>query len=165
MVKKFVLMGVAGSGKSTVGEALEASLGWVYVDGDHLHPRENIIKMERGIALTDEDRAPWLELVGRELAQTEATIAIGCSALKKTYRDMIRRGASADVCFIYLQGSRQLIEERMRARKGHFMPLTLLDSQFAVLEPPHEELAITIDISGDLEAIVEQITSGLARLG
>ncbi|MEN0001690.1 MAG: gluconokinase [Pseudomonadota bacterium] len=154
-------MGVAGSGKTSVGEALKASLGWTYVDGDHLHPRENIIKMERGIPLTDEDRAPWLKLVGEDLARADGPIAIGCSALKKIYRDIIRNEAAADVCFIHLAGSRELIEERMRARKGHFMPVTLLDSQFAALEPPHGELAMTVDISGDVDDIVAQIVAAL----
>ncbi|MEL6203100.1 MAG: gluconokinase [Pseudomonadota bacterium] len=162
MAEKFVIMGVAGSGKSTVGEALEAALGWRYVDGDHLHTRENILKMERGIPLTDGDRAPWLRLVGEELARTDRMIAVGCSALKRIYRDAIRQSAGSDVCFIYLAGSRELIERRMRARKGHFMPVTLLDSQFAALEPPFGENAITVDISGDLDSIMEQIKAGVS---
>ncbi|MEO0542624.1 MAG: gluconokinase [Pseudomonadota bacterium] len=162
MTEKYVIMGVAGSGKSSVGEALKTALGWNYVDGDHLHPRENIIKMERGIALTDEDRAPWLKLVGQTLNAHDGPISVGCSALKRSYRDIIRQAAATDVCFIHLAGTRALIESRMAARKGHFMPLTLLTSQFEALEPPSGETAITVDISGDLDDIVNQIRNALS---
>lgn len=162
MSGKFVLMGVAGSGKTSVGEALVEALGWQYIDGDTLHPPSNIAKMEAGIALTDEDRAPWLKLVGERLRDDDGPTAIGCSALKRAYRDIIRKAASADVCFIHLSGSRALIEDRMRHRTGHFMPVSLLDSQFEALEPPSGETAITVDISGDLKSIVEQIAAATA---
>lgn len=166
MSNKYILMGVAGCGKTTVGEALAETFGWTYEDGDNLHPQSNIDKMAAGSPLTDEDRAPWLELVGQELAKHDTPIIIGCSALKRIYRDWIREAAGADVCFIHLAGSRQLIEERMAARQGHFMPVSLLDSQFATLEAPQEQIeqenAITVDISGDLDAIIAQVKKALA---
>ncbi|MEL6436830.1 MAG: gluconokinase [Pseudomonadota bacterium] len=162
MAKKFVIMGVAGCGKTSVGEALGAKFGWHYEDGDTLHPQHNIDKMERGIPLTDADRHPWLLLVGETLCTHTGSIAIGCSALKRSYRDTIRQAAKTDVCFIHLAGTRELIESRMAARQGHFMPVSLLDSQFAALEPPNaDENAITVDISGDLESVIAIITRSL----
>lgn len=160
-MQKFIIMGVAGCGKSSVGEALSSQLGWTYLDGDPLHPQSNIDKMASGIALTDEDRAPWLQVVGEKLGGHDGTIAIGCSALKRSYRDIIRNAAGGDVCFIYLNGSRALIEGRMAKRRGHFMPVSLLDSQFEALEPPRGETAINVDISGDLNSIVAQIEAVL----
>lgn len=164
MSKKYILMGVAGCGKTTVGEALSKRFGWLYLDGDALHPQTNIDKMAAGHPLNDEDRAPWLERVGQELAHHDGTIIIGCSALKRIYRDWIRKAAQSDVCFIHLAGSRALIEERMAARKGHFMPVSLLDSQFATLEAPEREHETTIhvDIAGDLDAIIAQVEKALA---
>jgi len=159
---KYVLMGVAGSGKTSVGEALRERLGWYYLDGDNLHPAHNIEKMKAGLPLTDEDRAPWLDLVGMALGAREGPIAIGCSALKRKYRDTIRQAAEADVCFIHLSGSRTLIRGRMAARQGHFMPVSMLDSQFEALEPPIGENSITADISGDLGNTVAQIENALA---
>ncbi|MEM1376624.1 MAG: gluconokinase [Pseudomonadota bacterium] len=164
-VEKFILMGVAGCGKTSVGEALHAKLGWQYVDGDHLHQPHSIAKMERGEPLTDEDRAPWLARVGRELRDVEGTIAVGCSALKRGYRDIIRDTACTDVCFIHLAGTRELIEKRMRARSGHFMPLSLLDSQFATLETPaDDEMAVTVNINAELAAIVSEIENAVQSL-
>ncbi|MEM0900685.1 MAG: gluconokinase [Pseudomonadota bacterium] len=164
MLKKLIIMGVAGSGKSSVGEALHERFGWTYIDGDHLHPEANIAKMEQGTPLTDEDRAPWLRLVGEELRKHRGTVVVGCSALKRRYRDIIREAADADVCFIHLEGSRDLIEGRMRARTGHFMPVSLLDSQFADLEPPKNELAITVDINAEPPSIVDQVAAELKKL-
>ena len=161
MAEKYVIMGVAGCGKTSVGEALSRQTGWPFIDGDALHPQSNIDKMEAGIALTDEDRWPWLTLVGETLRDNQGATAIGCSALKRIYRDAIRNAAQSDVCFIHLDGSRQLIEERMAARKGHFMPVSLLDSQFAALEPPKGENAITVDIAGSLDEIVQSIRTAL----
>ncbi|MBY5766984.1 gluconokinase [Rhizobium leguminosarum] len=150
-----VVMGVAGSGKSSVGEALAASIGAVYIDGDALHPPANIEKMSKGIALTDEDRLPWLLEIGRMLRGDAGNrLIIGCSALKRSYREAISREAGHRVMFIYLAGTRQVIAERIRKRAGHFMPVSLLDSQFAALEEPHpDENAIRINIDqpfGDL---------------
>jgi gluconokinase len=156
--RRIVLMGVAGSGKSAVGAALAARLGATYVDGDDLHPRQNIEKMSRGEPLTDEDRWPWLTQVGRKLAEPEGILIVGCSALKRRYRDLIREEARGPATFVHLSGSKELIAARMGARTGHFMPASLLDSQFAALEPPgDDEDAITVDIDRPLAEIVEVI--------
>lgn len=147
-------MGVAGCGKSSVGEALSLRLGVPYRDGDDLHPPENVAKMRAGIPLTDEDRWPWLDRVAQVLTR-EAPVIVGCSALKRRYRDRIRQ--AGPVTFVYLQGSRDLIAGRMAERKGHYMPLSLLDSQFAALEPPGPDEAITVSIDQPLEAIVRDV--------
>ena len=160
-----VVMGVSGSGKSTVGAALAARLGWEFVDGDSLHPLANVAKMQAGQPLDDRDREPWLAAVA---AQIEAWIdqgrsgVITCSALKRRYRDRII-GDRADVGLIYLAGSREVIARRLADRHGHFMPVGLLDSQFATLEPPDtEENAIAVDIDRPLIAIVDQIVTALS---
>lgn len=156
--RRIVLMGVAGCGKSAVGAALAARLGAAYLDGDDLHPPENIAKMSRGEPLTDADRGPWLTLVGRTLADPQGTLIVGCSALKRRYRDLIRAQAGAPVVFVHLSGAKALIAARMAERTGHFMPASLLDSQFAVLEPPGpDERALTVDIDKPLEALVAEI--------
>ncbi|MFC3073221.1 gluconokinase [Shinella pollutisoli] len=161
--RRLVLMGVAGSGKSAVGAALARRIGAVYVDGDDLHPPENIAKMSRGEPLTDADRWPWLTLVGRKLARAEGTVILGCSALKRRYRDHIRKEAGAPVTFVHLSGTKELIAGRMSARSGHFMPASLLDSQFAALEPPGpDEGAVTVDIDQPLDRLVEEIAAKLA---
>jgi gluconokinase len=138
-----------------------------YSDGDDLHPPANIAKMRRGEPLTDDDRWPWLGLVGQAL-RVDGEI-VGCSALKRAYRDKIRSEAGAEVRFVHLAGSRDVIATRMTARAGHFMPPALLASQFATLEPPTpDEAAVTVDIDQTLDAIVAQIVAGLAgpyRLG
>ncbi|MDO1585240.1 gluconokinase [Rhizobium oryzicola] len=153
-----VLMGVAGSGKSTVGEALAQAITAVYLDGDDLHPAENIAKMSRGEPLTDEDRWPWLAKVGQKLHDSTTVTIIGCSALKRIYRDKIREETGGPVTFIHLSGSRELIASRMGARTGHFMPTTLLDSQFAALEPPGaDEDAVTVDIDQTLPSLTSDI--------
>jgi len=157
-------MGVAGCGKSTVGAALAAAMQAVYIDGDDLHPPGNIAKMAKGLALDDADRAPWLDLVGQRLALGPAPIIVGCSALKRLYRDRIRAAGGA-VVFVHLAGSRAVIEARMAARTGHFMPLSLLDSQFAALEPPApDEASVTVDIDQPLESVVSAIQSALGDL-
>jgi gluconokinase len=153
--RKFIVMGVAGSGKSSVGAALSSAMGAPYIDGDDLHSAENIAKMSAGIALTDDDRWPWLTKIGETLAGHPGTILVGCSALRRTYRDLIRKTAAGPVTFIHCAGSRALIAERMAKRPGHFMPTSLLDSQFAALEPPGtDEDAITLDISTPLLDLV-----------
>jgi len=157
---RLVIMGVAGCGKSSVGAALAERLAVPYRDGDDLHPEENVRKMRGGVPLTDADRWPWLDRVARVLRE-EAPIILGCSALKRSYRDRIRAGAGGPVTFIHLSGSRDLIAARMAQRSGHYMPLSLLDSQFAALEPPGPEEAITVDIALDLPDLV---TAVLARL-
>lgn len=157
---RIVLMGVAGCGKSSVGEALALRLGIPYRDGDDLHPAANVEKMRQGVPLTDDDRWPWLDRVAQALAAPP--VIIGCSALKRAYRDRIRAGAGGPVRFVYLHGSRDLIAGRMAARQGHYMPLSLLDSQFAALEPPGQDEALRVDIDQPLEALVAQIVEGVA---
>lgn len=161
---RIVVMGVAGCGKSTVGAALAGRLGGTYVDGDDLHPEANIRRMRDGIPLSDEDRWPWLDLVGAALRRPgDGVRVIGCSALRRAYRDRIRAAAGGPVRFVHLVGSRDLIEARMAARTGHFMPAALLDSQFAILEPPGpDEAAVAVDIAQALPTIVAQISERLA---
>lgn len=161
-MQRLVLMGVAGCGKTSVGEAMAARLGRPYRDGDDLHPALNVEKMRQGIALTDADRWPWLDLVAAELAQ-DAALIVGCSALKRIYRDRIRAGAGGQVTFVHLAGSRDLIAARMAERAGHYMPLSLLDSQFAALEPPGMDEAVTVSIDQPLNAIVSQVLADLER--
>lgn len=159
---KYVIMGVSGSGKTSVGEALSERLGAPYIDGDALHPAANIEKMSAGIPLEDDDRWPWLQRVGETLARTPGTVLIGCSALKRRYRDHIRTAAATPVTFLFLEGGKSLIAERMKSRTGHFMPAKLLDSQFAALEPPQPgESAITVRIDQPLEGIVADSLAGM----
>ena len=151
---RVVVMGVAGCGKTTVGQALAAALGADFQDGDDLHPPANIAKMSAGLPLNDIDRAPWLDLVGAALGKASGPLLIGCSALKHAYRDRIR-AAAGDVVFIHLAGSRAVIENRMAARTGHFMPVALLDSQFAAFEPLLvDEKGIEVDIDQPFSAVV-----------
>lgn len=160
---RLIVMGVAGSGKSSVGEALAARIGAAYIDGDALHPPANIDKMSRGIALTDEDRRPWLREVGRRLNDGGGRTIIGCSALKRAYRDIIRAEARHPVTFVYLAGSRDVIAERMSKRTGHFMPTSLLDSQFTALEEPAaDENAIRVEIAQPLDTLVQNAIELLA---
>lgn len=158
----YVVMGVAGCGKTTIGEFLSEAIGGVFLDGDAFHPAANIEKMSRGEALTDKDRWPWLERFGREIARRAGPVVGGCSSLKRTYRDLITRSAKEPVVFIYLEGSRELIAERMDRRTGHFMPTSLLDSQFAALQVPEEdENAICVDIDAPVEIIIDRILDAL----
>lgn len=157
MTRRIVIMGVSGCGKSSVGAALSDALGIPYREGDDMHPPANIAKMRAGEALTDVDRWPWLDRVAQELV-AQAPVIVGCSALRRAYRDRIRAGAGGPVCFVHLTGSRALIATRMAARSGHFMPASLLDSQFATLEPPGpDEEAITVDIDQPLDRLVVEI--------
>jgi len=134
----YVVMGVSGSGKTVIGSAFARSLGVEFVEGDDFHPEENVKRMASGIALTDEDRAPWLRLIAARLRAAKdggTGLVVSCSALKRSYRDLLRTEAG-DVRFIFLKGIRTLIAERLATRSGHFMPSSLLDSQFAALEAP-----------------------------
>lgn len=163
MPRRMIVMGVAGSGKSSVGEALATCLGATYLDGDALHPPGNIDKMSRGVPLTDADRMPWLRDIGRRLNAAGDRMIIGCSALKRAYRETIVAEARHPVTFIYLAGTRQVIAARMSARSGHFMPTSLLDSQFAALEEPQDdENAIRVDIDQPLDALVRTTVELLA---
>jgi gluconokinase len=156
MTLRVVIMGVAGCGKSSVGEVLSARLGVPYRDGDDLHRPEAVEKMRAGTPLTDADRWPWLDRVAGVLV-AEAPVIVGCSALKRAYRDRIRAGAGGPVRFVHLAGSREVILTRMAARKGHYMPTSLLDSQFAALEAPGPEEAVTVNIDQPLDAIIAAI--------
>lgn len=157
-------MGVSGSGKTTVGKLLAERLGWQYQEGDALHPPENVAKMSGGTPLTDADRIPWLRgsPAGSDAWRSRGESGvITCSALKRAYREVII-GSRPDVGLVHLKGSRELIGRRMAARKGHFMPAALLDTQFATLqEPSPEERPITVDIGGTPAEIVEEIVRRL----
>jgi gluconokinase len=159
-----VVMGVSGSGKTTVAKLLAERSGWQFQEGDTLHPPANVEKMSAGIPLTDADRLPWLRKIAETIdawrARGESGV-VTCSALKRSYRDIIV-GNRPDVRLVYLKGSHDLIRQRMAARHGHFMPSTLLDSQFATLEEPSpDENAIVVDIGGDPEEIVSEIAERL----
>lgn len=165
MVRQFVIMGVAGSGKSHIGAALAARLGMTYLDGDDFHPEANVQKMSRGEPLTDEDRWPWLQQVGDALGDAQSDTIIGCSALKRRYRDLIRSKAKGTV-FLYLDGDRALIATRMAARDGHFMPLSLLDSQFAALEPLQaDEPHLSASIAGTPDEVVDSLAAQITAAG
>ncbi|MDR6687445.1 beta-N-acetylhexosaminidase [Arthrobacter sp. 1088] len=157
-----VVMGVAGCGKSTVGAALAERLGAEFLDGDSLHPQSNIDKMASGTPLNDDDRAPWLAGIGRRFTASNSALVIACSALKRSYRDIIRSG-DPSVVFVHLYGTRELLNERMNARPGHFMPASLLDSQLATLEPlQDDEAGIVLDIALSVEEIVDEVTLALS---
>ncbi len=163
-VHALIVMGVAGSGKTTIAKALAARLGWRFEDGDVFHPASNVEKMRSGRALTDEDRWPWLRAIAAEVDRTRQArghIVIACSALKRVYRDILI-GKRTGVRLIYLKGSRDLVLQRLRARRGHFMPPELLDSQFATLEEPRaKEDAIVVDVTPTVDAIVDDIVRQL----
>jgi gluconokinase len=155
-----IVMGVSGCGKSTVGQALGTILGWDFRDGDAFHPPANVAKMKNGTPLTDDDRWPWLDAIARfidDKRNADSHAIIACSALKRVYRDRLK-GVHGDVMFVHLAGSRDLIEARMAARQNHFMPLGLLDSQFATLEPPGaDEPALPVSVAGTPDIIVSHI--------
>ena len=141
-------MGVSGCGKSSVGEALSQRCGIPFIEGDALHPPANIEKMSSGQPLNDDDRAPWLAEVGRSLAAGNDPAMIGCSALKRMYRDQIRAEVPEEVHFVHLAAPKAILAERVLQRKGHFMPPALLDSQFEALEALEaDEIGTEIDIS------------------
>jgi gluconokinase len=155
-----VIMGVSGSGKTTIAQGLSRKLGWQYQEGDALHPPSNVAKMSSGTPLTDADRLPWLHRIAAKIDEWRAAGVSGvvtCSALKRSYRDIIA-GNRPDVVVVYPKGSQALIAGRMAARKGHFMPASLLDSQFRILEEPSpDENAITVGIDHAPDAIVDEI--------
>lgn len=149
-----VVMGVSGCGKTSVGKMLASQLGYRFVEGDSRHSDTNIEKMTAGVALTDDDRWPWLETLGDELAAVRQTV-ISCSALKRSYRDLLRTRAGRPITFVFLQGDRLTLAARMGSRKAHYMPPSLLDSQLMTLELPHgEHDVVTIEADQPLERIV-----------
>lgn len=155
-----VVMGVAGSGKTTIARTLAERLGWRFQEGDALHPPANVAKMSAGTPLSDDDRWPWLHAIAAVIDTWRAEGASGivtCSALKRAYRDILI-GPRTDVRLVHLAGEKALIAGRMAARKGHFMPTALLDSQFATLEPPEvDENPIVVDIAAESEAIIREL--------
>jgi gluconokinase len=157
----YVIMGVSGSGKTTIGTALARALDVPFVEGDQLHPRANVERMARGIPLTDEDRQPWLIAIAqrlREADQTGSGLVIACSALKRSYRDLLRSRGSAKIRFVYLRGDQSLVADRLKGRHGHFMPASLLESQFAALEEPDpKEHVLVCDIGESPAAIVDSL--------
>ena len=166
----YVVMGVSGSGKSLIGEALSRALGVAFVEGDAYHPPENVARMAGGIPLTDADRQGWLAALAARIGEAKRAgvgLVVSCSALKRSYRDILRAGAgkdadagdsAADVRFIFLKGSRDLIAARLAGRSGHFMPPSLLDSPFATLEEPSpDEHAWVCDITEAPESIVADL--------
>lgn len=162
-----VVMGVSGSGKSTIGEALAEALGVPFIDGDALHPAANVAKMAAGIPLVDADRWPWLDAVGRALREAEDSgegLVVACSALKRGYRDRIAAAAPASV-FVHLAGSRDVLSRRLGHRRGHFMPATLLDSQLATLQPLQPgERGLTVDIDAPVGTVVHRALEDVRAL-
>ena len=160
-----VVMGVSGSGKSTIGEKLAARLSFGYEDGDRFHPASNVAKMHAGQPLTDEDRWPWLRAIAAEIDRACGAgghVVIACSALKRAYRDILVHGRK-DVRIVFLDGSQHLIASRLAKRTGHFMPPDLLPSQFKTLErPTPDENPVTVSIDAPVEKIVDDIVARLA---
>ncbi|MGW5972343.1 gluconokinase [Streptomyces sp. NPDC055186] len=160
-----VVMGVAGTGKTTIGPLLATRLDVPYAEADEFHPEANIAKMSAGTPLTDEDRLPWLDAIG-DWARGRVGLGgvVSCSALKRSYRDRLRAAAPGMV-FVHLTGDRALIEDRMSHREGHFMPTALLDSQFATLQPLEpDEVGIAVDVTGSPQEITERALTALEGL-
>lgn len=169
MTRCVVVMGVAGSGKSTVGTALAQRLGWRFVDADDHHPSANVDKMRRGIPLDDDDRGPWLAALNDLLRTQQASgpagagaggVVLACSALTRAYRERLTAGIE-DVAVVHLRGSPELLATRLRSRPGHFMPADLLASQLATLEEPLADDALCLDAGRPVAALVQQIASSI----
>jgi gluconokinase len=160
-----IVMGVSGAGKTVVGEALAARLGWTFEDADDWHPAANVEKMRNGHPLTDLDRKPWLEALNRAMrgwVEGRQSVVLACSALKGWYRQVLREGIQGDsVRFAYLKGTYDEINQRLNRRHGHFMPESLLKSQFEALEEPPATEALTVDARLPVEAAVDAIVAGL----
>jgi gluconokinase len=157
-----IVMGVAGSGKTTIGRLLAAELGWRFLEGDDAHPPANVEKMATGLPLTDADRRPWLEELRRRIESCLAageSVVVACSALKESYRRVLAEGLPG-VRFVHLRGDPEVIRQRLEGRQGHFMKAVLLESQLAVLEAPKDALAV--DVAGTPEEIVAEIISSLS---
>lgn len=159
-----VVMGVSGTGKTTVAQALAREFAFEFTEGDDLHPQANIDKMSAGIPLNDEDRAPWLHAIAQWMtsqAQQNENTVVSCSALKKQYRDILR-SALGCVIFVHLAGEKEIIAERMKHREGHFMPVSLLDSQYETLEALHDdEPGFVVDIAGTKPEVIADAIAGV----
>ena len=160
-----VVMGVSGCGKSSVGMALAAKMSKPFLDADDYHPPANVAKMSRGVPLTDADRWPWLDRFAMALTQradASEVVVSACSALRKSYREQLSASAGEPILFVYLNGSRAQIAERLAGRKHHFMPAELLDSQFATLEPPSvDENVLVVDIGPPVDVLTDNILKAL----
>jgi beta-N-acetylhexosaminidase len=162
---RIIVMGVSGCGKTTIGDLVARELGVPFLDGDSLHPVENVAKMAAGTPLTDEDRWPWLATVGSELAKAgDGGMVLACSALRLSYRDAVRQQAP-DTVFLHLHGSKEVLGQRLKGRSGHFMPPALLDSQLATLEPlAADEAGVVVDIAAPIQQAVAEAVAGITAL-
>ncbi|MGB1864462.1 MAG: gluconokinase [Candidatus Puniceispirillum sp.] len=164
-VRLFVLMGVAGSGKSLCAAELADRVNATFIDGDEFHPPANIAKMSAGIPLTNDDRWPWLDAVAAQMIIPSGIVFTACSALRRSYREYLASRAGMPIHFIYLDADRALIARRIAARKGHFMSPSLIDSQFATLEVPDDkEAASHIDASADKDTVIDRILAAIDPL-
>ena len=163
-----IVMGVSGSGKSTIGALLAEALGWPFADADGFHPAANVAKMAAGTPLTDADRWPWLDAIAAHIGAARGTgqpVVVACSALRRAYRERLRAGHS-DLIFLHLAGAPEVIATRQAARQGHFMPPSLMASQFATLEDPAEEAdAVTVSVQASPHEVVGNILSSLGERG
>lgn len=159
----YIVMGVSGCGKSTVGAMLAEEVTLPFYDADDFHPIENVNKMASGIPLNDEDRAPWLKLLADKIASWATTggAVLACSALKQSYRDLLSSTTKNAITFVYLEGTKAVLHGRLTSREAHFMPDTLLDSQLNTLEPPTDAITVSIDNSVDkiISTILKDISS------
>ena len=165
--RRLVVMGVTGCGKTTVGALLAGRLGARFLDGDDYHPEANVAKMASGQPLTDQDRWPWLDRLGQVMDQAvaeEGRVVLACSALRRAYRERLGDGSTDKPLFLHLSGAQKVIHDRMAARREHFMPVGLLDSQIATLEPIElDENGIVIDIAAPADELVTEIQARLTR--
>jgi carbohydrate kinase (thermoresistant glucokinase family) len=163
-----IVMGVSGAGKTVVGKALAAKLSWTFEDADNFHPQSNIKKMHVGVPLTEDDRQPWLQALNttiRKWIAEKCDVVLACSALRRSYRDALRHNVQPPdaLRFVYLKGTFEEIDRRLRIRAGHFMPESLLQSQFATLEEPDSSEAIPIDIAPPVASIVNSIIAATVQ--
>ncbi len=160
-----IVMGVSGSGKTSVGEALSNRFGWPLLEGDQFHPKANIDKMSSGTPLTDDDRWPWLDAIATAMREAPDGVIVTCSSLRRVYRDRLRDGAERPVIFVFLNGSRETLAARLGARKGHFMPASLLDSQLATLEAPtaDEPGIVPVSLEPPLAEVIAAAIDGVAK--